>query len=70
MNFKNVLFIKIEMVLIQSILVLEPGLIGQNDFKKNQSIRIWYQKYRLLFKKDKLRSSYKDNMRVPRGLKI
>jgi hypothetical protein len=43
MNFKNVF----------KILVLEP-LIGQNDLKKIQSIRIWYQKYRLLFKKDKL----------------
>jgi hypothetical protein len=33
MNCKNVLFIKIEMALIQSILVLVM-LIGQNDLKK------------------------------------
>jgi hypothetical protein len=53
MNSKNVLFIKIEMALIQSILVLESWLIGQNDLKKIQFIRIWYQKYQLLFKKKK-----------------
>jgi hypothetical protein len=34
MNCKNVLFIKIEMTLIQLILVLESWLIGQNDLKK------------------------------------
>jgi hypothetical protein len=34
MNCKNVLFIKIEMALIQSILVLESWLTGQNGLKK------------------------------------
>jgi hypothetical protein len=34
MNCKNVLFIIIEMALIQSILVLESWLVGQNDLKK------------------------------------
>ena len=33
MNRKNILFIKIEIVLIQSMLVLEPWLIGQYDLK-------------------------------------
>jgi len=54
------------MALIQSILVLEPWLIDQNDFKKNQSIRIWYQKYRLPLKK----MQFILHMSVPRGLKI
>jgi hypothetical protein len=64
MNCKNVIFIKIEMALIQSILVLESWLIGQNNLKKFSLFEFGIKNIGYYKKKVEL------HMRVPKGLKI
>jgi hypothetical protein len=52
MNRKNVLFFKIEITLIQSILSLEPLLIHQNDLKKMDNMNRYSIQYRCCYLKN------------------